>query len=130
MENQTRGRGGIGRHARFRFLCHRCAGSSPVARTSMSVHNGFKLWTLIFYSISSDLYVVSRFCACSQFFMQTLLWGYTPHLRPFGCWLCSFRPLMTVALSSRQSDNRLQCVECNSFCRLPFRTHQCGRLAL
>ena len=49
------------------------AGSNPVTSTSMSVHNGFTLWTLILYSISSDLYVVSRFCACSLLFMRVLL---------------------------------------------------------
>ena len=31
--------------------------------------------------------------------MRISLWEYTPHLRPSGCWLCSFRHLMTKALS-------------------------------
>ena len=31
----------------------RCAGSSPVTRTISSVHNGFELWTLDFFVISS-----------------------------------------------------------------------------
>ena len=81
-----------------------------------------------FYSISSGMYVVSSFlCLLTFSLMRILLLGYTPHLRLFGCWLCSFRPLMTVAPSSRQNDNRSQCVECSSFCHLLFRTHQCGR---
>ena len=48
------------------------AGSSPVTRTSMSVHNGFMLWTLIFYSISSGLYVVSRFLCLLTFSLMRI----------------------------------------------------------
>ena len=60
--------GGIGRHKGLKIPRSKIrTGSSPVTGTSMSVHNGFRLWTLIFYSIPSDLYVVSRFCACSLF---------------------------------------------------------------
>ena len=52
--NLTRGYGGIGRRARFRFWCPRRAGSSPVTRTSKknaveSLHSVFSLtiftWT-------------------------------------------------------------------------------------
>ena len=39
--NLTRGYGGIGRRARFRFWCPRRAGSSPVTRTSKKT-----LWNL------------------------------------------------------------------------------------
>ena len=53
---------------------------NKVTGTSMSVHNGFKLWTLIFYSISSGLYEVSRFlCLLTFSLMRILLWGYTQH---------------------------------------------------
>ena len=105
-----------------------CAGSSPVTCTSMSVHNGFKLWTLILL-LNFIRFVCGELVLCLLTFslMRILLWGYTPRLRLFGCWLCSSRPLMTVAPSSRQNDNRSQCVECSSFCRLPFRTRRCGR---
>ena len=42
-------RGGIGRHKGLKIPRSKIrTGSSPVAGTSMSVHNGFKLWTLIF----------------------------------------------------------------------------------
>ena len=37
-----------------------CSASSPSAPASVSVDNGLMLSTLFFYSISSDLYVVSR----------------------------------------------------------------------
>ena len=39
----------------------RAEGSSPSAPASMSVHNGFKLWTLILLFNFFLLYVVSRF---------------------------------------------------------------------
>ena len=86
---------------------NRCAGSSPVARTSMSVHNGFKLWTLILL-LNFIRFVCGELVLCLLTFslMRILLWGYTPRLRLFGCLLCSFRTLMTVAPSSQQSDNR------------------------
>ena len=40
---------GIGRQARLRGVCLWRTGSSPVTRTISSVHNGFELWTLVFY---------------------------------------------------------------------------------
>ena len=39
--NLTRGYGGIGRRARFRFWCPRRAGSSPVTRTMTNVFTAF-----------------------------------------------------------------------------------------
>ena len=45
---------------------------NPVIKGSMSVHNGFKLWTLIFYSISSGLYVVSRFLCLLTFSLMRI----------------------------------------------------------
>ena len=42
------------------------AGSSPVARTISSVHNGFELWTLDFFVISSFFVMYGAgFEACS-----------------------------------------------------------------
>ena len=52
--------------------------------TSMSVHNGFMLWTLIFYSISSGLYVVSRFCACLPFVLCGFCCGDILHIYAFS----------------------------------------------
>ena len=52
-------------------------------------------------------------CLLTFCLMRTLLWEYTPHLHPSGCWLCSFRHLMTVVLSNRQNDSRLQCAGCS-----------------
>lgn len=51
-----------------------------------------------FYSISTVMYSVSRLmCLLTFSLMLILLLGYTPRLRLFGYWLCSSRPLMTVA---------------------------------
>lgn len=86
---------------------YRCAGSSPVTRTSMSVHNGFMLWTLILlFNFIRFVCGEQVLCLLTFFLMRISLWEYTPHLRPSGCWLCSFRHLMTVVLSNRQNDNR------------------------
>jgi len=94
----------------------------------MSVHNGFMLWTLILlFNFIRFVCGEQVLCLLTFCLMRISLWEYTPHLRPSGCWLCSFRHLMTVVLSNRQNDNRSQCVECSSFCRLLFRTHQCGQ---
>ena len=46
------------------------AGSSPVTRTSMSVHNGFMLWTLIF------LFNFNRYVFGEQVFVPAHLLSY------------------------------------------------------
>ena len=48
-----RGRGGMADAPDLGSGVYRRAGSSPVARTISSVHNGFELWTLDFFVISS-----------------------------------------------------------------------------
>ena len=50
--NQICGRGGIGRRARFRIWYLRCAGSSPVARTMLNVHNGLDCYEHSFFILS------------------------------------------------------------------------------
>ena len=55
--NLTRGYGGIGRRARFRFWCPRRAGSSPVTRTSKKT-----LWNL---STAFFLLPIFTWTACS-----------------------------------------------------------------
>lgn len=76
-------------------------------RTSMSVHNGFMLWTLILlFNFIRFVCGEQVLCLLTFCLMRISLWEYTPHLRPSGCWLCSFRHLMTVVLNNRQNDNR------------------------
>ena len=55
--NLTRGYGGIGRRARFRFWCPRRAGSSPVTRTMTNVLTAFSCQRtfVIFYLLNSDI---------------------------------------------------------------------------
>lgn len=86
---------------------HQAAGSNPVTRTSMSVHNGFMLWTLILlFNFIRFVCGEQVLCLLTFCLMRISLWEYTPHLRPSGCWLCSFRHLMTVVLNNRQNNNR------------------------
>ena len=74
---------------------------------SMSVHNGFMLWTLILlFNFIRFVRGEQVLCLLTFCLKRISLWEYTPHLRPSECWLCSFSHLMTVVLSNRQNDNR------------------------
>ena len=64
--NLTRGYGGIGRRARFRFWCPRRAGSSPVTRTSKKT-----LWNL---STAFFLLPIFTWTACSVPSAQSAPW--------------------------------------------------------
>ena len=66
--NLTRGYGGIGRRARFRFWCPRRAGSSPVTRTSKK-RCGISPQRFSF----ADFYLDSLLCAfCSKRSLATM----------------------------------------------------------
>ena len=74
--NLTRGYGGIGRRARFRFWCPRRAGSSPVTRTSKKT-----LWNL---STAFFLLPIFTWTACSVPSARSAPWlrwraGACPH---------------------------------------------------
>ena len=60
-QQKISGCGGTGIRARFRFLCSQGhAGSIPVTRTMLSVHNASELWTLSFSIYSTYLIFVCR----------------------------------------------------------------------
>ena len=87
--NLTRGYGGIGRRARFRFWCPRRAGSSPVTRTSKKKRCGISPQRFSF----ADFYLDSLLCAfCSKRSLATMArWCVPSPIRPASSYAATLK---------------------------------------